>query len=163
PGRADGTWSERFAYHVLHDLVVHADRAMDLHAGDMVEALEPFVGYLQTGDAEIDAKSREMIDAYTGARWVTMGVPGGERAGLLSPAAAQRGVPAILAESGGCGLPIEQDVQRHVDGVLNIWRTLGLLDDAPALPPARPTRLARFEWLRSAHEGILLSRVNVGD
>ena len=55
---------------------------------------------------------------------------------MLYGAAAQNGVPAILAESGGCGLPIEQDVQRHVDGVLNIWRTLGLLTDAPPEPGA---------------------------
>src|SRR6266851_7429681 len=61
PGKPDGTWSERFAHHVLNDLVVHVDRAMDLHAGDMVEDLEPFLGYLQTGNADVDQKSREMI------------------------------------------------------------------------------------------------------
>src|SRR6516225_6899983 len=54
PGDPSGTWSERFAHHLLHDIVLKADRAMDLHAGDMVEALEPFLGYLQTGDAAID-------------------------------------------------------------------------------------------------------------
>src|SRR5207245_1827913 len=34
PGKVDGTWSERFAHHLLNDVVVHVDRAMDLHAGD---------------------------------------------------------------------------------------------------------------------------------
>jgi predicted deacylase len=163
PGDPAGTWSERFAHHLLHDVVVKFDRAMDLHAGDMVEALEPFLGYQQTGDPSIDSRSQEMIEAYTGARWVTHVVPGGERAGMLYGAAAQNGVPAILAESGGCGLPIEEDVQRHVDGVLNIWRTLGLLLDAPALPSAAPRVIARNEWLRSAHEGIFLCRVKPGE
>ena len=163
PGRADGTWSERFAHHLLNDVVLHVDRAMDLHAGDMVEALEPFLGYQQTGNSEIDDRSREMIDAYTGVRWVTTVLPGGERAGMLYGAAAQHGVPAILAESGGCGLPIEQDVQRHVDGVLNIWRRLGLLTDSPAIETARPTLIARNEWLRSEYEGIFLCRVAPGD
>src|ERR1051325_6915630 len=37
PGRPDGKWSERFAHHLLNDVVLHVDRAMDLHAGDMVE------------------------------------------------------------------------------------------------------------------------------
>jgi len=55
PGDPNGTWSERFAYHLLNDVVLHADRAMDLHAGDMVEDLEPFLGYLQTGNASVDA------------------------------------------------------------------------------------------------------------
>jgi predicted deacylase len=163
PGKPDGLWSERFAHHVLNELVAHADRAMDLHAGDMVEALEPFLGYLQTGKDEIDAKSREMIEAYSGVKWVTTVLPGGERAGMLYGAAAQHGVPAILAESGGRGLPIEEDVQRHVDGVLNIWRRLGILTDSPARPTPRPTHLARNEWMRSEHEGIFLCRVQPGD
>src|SRR5215467_5579699 len=37
PGNASGTWSERFAHHLLHSIVVKVDRAMDLHAGDMIE------------------------------------------------------------------------------------------------------------------------------
>ena len=163
PGVKDGTWSERFAYHVLNDLVLHVDRAMDLHAGDMVEDLEPFLGYQITGDEAIDRKSREMIDAYPGARWVTTVLPGGERAGMLYGAAAQHGVPAILAESGGRGLPVAADIQRHVDGVLNIWRTLGLLTDAAPDQAAPKRMIARNEWLRSAHEGIFLCRVQPGD
>ena len=64
----------------------------------------------------ITVKNIEEIEAYAGARWVTCTLPGGERAGMLYGAAAQHGVPAILAESGGRGLPIEGDIQRHVDG-----------------------------------------------
>src|SRR5438270_6009096 len=60
PGDSNGSWSERFAYHLLNDVVLRVDRAMDLHAGDMVEDLEPFLGYLQTGNAEVDGHSREM-------------------------------------------------------------------------------------------------------
>src|SRR5437763_6243677 len=142
PGKPDGKWSERFAHHLLHDVVLNVDRAKDLHAGDIVEDLEPFLGYLQTGDRDIDDKSQEMIEAYAGARWVTHVLPGGERAGMLYGAAAQNGVPAILAESGGRGLPIDEDVQRHVDGVLNIWRTLGMLTDQPARPSQKPRVIA---------------------
>jgi len=163
PGRADGTWSERFAYHVLNELVLHVDRAMDLHAGDMVEALEPFLGYFETGKPEVDDRSREMINAYADARWVTTVLPGGERAGMLYGAAAQHGVPAILAESGGCGLPIEEDIQRHVDGVLNVWRTLGLVTDTPPRKTPPPKRVKANLWLRSKHEGIFLCRVKPGD
>jgi predicted deacylase len=129
----------------------------------MVEALEPFLGYLATGKADVDDKSREMIDAYPDARWVTCILPGGERAGMLYGAAAQHGVPAILAESGGCGLPIEADVERHVKGVLNIWRSLGLLADVAPERVTPPRMLARNEWLRSEHEGIFLCRVQPGD
>jgi predicted deacylase len=163
PGRKDGTWSERFAHRLLNEIVLNVDRTMDLHAGDMVEDLEPFLGFLMTGNPEVDDRSREMIAAYAGARWVTHVLPGGERAGMLYGSAAQHGVPAILAESGGRGLPIEEDVQRHVDGVLNIWRSLGLLTDFAPLPSAMPRVIARNEWLRSGHEGIFLCRVKPGD
>jgi len=163
PGSPTGTWSQRFAHHLLHDLVVKVDRTMDLHAGDMIEGLEPFLGYYQTGDGAIDARSLEMINAHGGMGWVTHVLPGGERAGMLYGAAAQNGVHAILAESGGCGLPIEQDVQRHVEGVLNIWRTLGLLTDAPAAPARKPRSIAANNWLRSEHEGIFLCRVSAGE
>ncbi len=163
PGSATGTWSERFAHHLLQGIVVKVDRAMDLHAGDMVEGLEPFLGYYKTGNSEIDAGSLEMIQAHGGMRWVTHVLPGGERAGMLYGAAAQNGVPAILAESGGRGLPIEADIQRHVDGVLNIWRTLGLLTDAPPAQAEAPRSIAANNWLRSEHEGIFLCRVSPGE
>jgi predicted deacylase len=162
PGSPDGPWSERFAHHLLNDVVVRADYAMDLHAGDMIEDLEPFVILRETGQAEVDRVARQMADSY-GVRWATVAVPSGERPGMLYAAAAERGVPAIIAESGRCGLVEEDAIVRHVDGVLNIWRALGLLRDAPPRTPEPPRVLSRFEWLRSAHEGIFDCRVRVND
>jgi len=162
PGRPDGSWSERFAHALLNQVVVECDYAMDLHAGDMIEDLEPFVAGRETGNAEVDRAARQMMDSY-GVRWATIGVPSGERAGLLYAAACDRGIPAIIAESGRCGLVEEEAVQRHVDGVLNIWRTLGLLTDQPPTVHEPPRILSRFEWLRSPHEGIFLCDVRVSD
>jgi predicted deacylase len=162
PGSPDGPWSERFAHHLLNDVVVKFDYAMDLHAGDMIEDLEPFVIYSQTGTPEVDAVAEQMIASY-GVRWATRAVPSGERPGMLYAAAAQRGVPAIIAESGRCGLVEEDAIARHVEGVLNIWRTLGILIDAPPRTVEAPHVLSRFEWLRSEHEGIFLCRVRVSD
>lgn len=161
PGRADGPWSERFAYHLLNDIVVKCDYALDLHAGDMIEDLEPFVIFSETGNADVDARTRRMIDSYGGVRWATRAVPTGERPGMLYAAAAERGVPAMIAESGRCGLVEEDAIQRHVDGVRNIWRTLGMLTDAPARAVEPPRVLNRFEWLRSEHQGIFESAVRV--
>jgi predicted deacylase len=103
-----------------------------------------------------------MAEAY-GLRWASKGRPTGERPGLLYAAAAEHGVPAITPESGRCGLVEEEAIQRHVDGVRNIWRTLGLLVDAPPRPVEPPHVLGRFEWLRSEHEGIFHARVGVRD
>jgi uncharacterized protein len=162
PGSPNGTWSERFAHHLLQELVVHSDYLVDMHAGDLIEDLEPFVIYHEVGDARVDDASRRMADAY-GLRFASKGRPSGERPGLLYAAAAEHGVPAITPESGRCGLVEEDAIQRHVDGMLNVWRTLGLLRDAPPRPPAPPRMLSRFEWLRSAHEGVFLCRARVND
>src|SRR5262249_20665558 len=68
----------------------------------------------------------------------------------------------MLAESGRNGLVEEQAVQRHVDGVRNVWRTLGLLVDEPPKTVEPAHVLSRNEWLRSAHEGVFLSSVRPG-
>jgi uncharacterized protein len=162
PGSPDGRWSERFAYHLLNDVVVHCDFAMDLHAGDMIEDLEPFVAGRETGNSAVDQVIRLMMDSY-GVRWATLGSPSGERPGLLYAAACDRGVPAIIAESGRCGLVEEDAIQRHVDGVRNIWRTLGLLTDEQPRKIEPPRVLQRFDWLRSPHEGIFVCNVRVSD
>ena len=162
PGRPDGTWSERFAHHLLNDVVVQCDYAMDLHAGDMIEDLEPFVAFSQTGNADVDARTQRMVDSY-GVRWATRAVPTGERPGLQYAAAAERGVAAMIAESGRCGLVEADAVQRHVDGVRNVWRTIGVLTDAPPTTPDPPHVLNRFEWLHSEHEGIFDCATRVSD
>ncbi len=161
PGRPDGTWSERFAHHLLNEVIARCDYVIDLHAGDMIEDLVPFVTYHETGQAEVDRRARQMIEAY-GAEWAIKGLPSGERPGLLFAAAAVRGIPAMIAESGRCGLLEEEAVVRHVDGVTNILRALGILAGQPrSMRP--PQMLSRFDWLRSRHEGIFHCYVKVGD
>jgi predicted deacylase len=87
--------------------------------------------------------------------------PTGERPGSLYAVAALSGVASMLAESGGRGLLIEEDVVRHVRGVENILRAIGSLDGAPeAVPP--PTVVRAFEWLRSPAEGMFRCAVGVG-
>ena len=153
PGRADGTWSERFAYRLLHDIVLHMELDMDLHAGDMIEDLEPFVGFFETGDEDVDAASRRMLNAY-GVRWATRAVEHGDRAGMLYAAAARGGIPAILAEPGRNGLVEEDAIRRHIEGVRNVWRAMGVLVDTAFIHVQPPHLLQRNEWLRSEHEGI---------
>jgi hypothetical protein len=161
PGDPRGTWSERFAHHLLERIVVRCDNAIDLHAGDMVEDLVPFVIYRETGDAELDARIRTMAFAY-GLPWAVKSAPTGERPGSLYAVAAGRGVASMIAESGGRGLLIEEDVARHVRGVTNVLRAIGALE-GKVERVAPPTVVESFDWVRSAHEGIFRISVAVGD
>src|SRR6266581_2732328 len=105
PGDPKGTWGERFAHRLLTEIVTRCDHAIDLHAGDLIEDLTPFVIYRQTGDADLDAHITRMANAY-GARWAVLSAPTGERPGSLYAVASLNGVAAMLAESGGRGLLI---------------------------------------------------------
>lgn len=159
PGKADGTWGERFAHRLLTEIITRCDNAIDLHAGDLIEELTPFVIYRESGDAVLDARITQMANAY-GAPWAVKSVPTGERPGSLFAVACLNGVASMLAESGGRGLLIEEDVARHVRGVTNILKTIGALDgEAERMPPT--TILKSFDWLRAPVEGIFHPRVRI--
>ncbi len=159
PGKADGTWGERFAHRLLTEIVTRCDNAIDLHAGDLIEELTPFVIYRESGDATLDARITQMANAY-GAPWAVKGSPTGERPGSLFAVACLNGVASMLAESGGRGLLIEADVARHVRGVTNILKTIGALDGNPE--PVPPTTILKsFDWLRSPVEGIFHPAVRI--
>jgi len=159
PGKPDGTWGERFAHHLLTEIISKCDNAIDLHAGDLIEDLVPFVIYRETQDAALDERIQAMANAY-GARWAVKSAPTGERPGTLMAVAALNGVAAMLAESGGRGQLIEEDVARHVTGVTNILRTIGAISGRPdRVEP--PTVVKTFEWLRSPVEGIFHCHVRV--
>lgn len=159
PGKPDGTWGERFADRLLTEVITKCDNAIDLHAGDLIEDLVPFVIYRETEDVALNGRIEAMANAY-GARWAVKSAPTGERPGTLMAVAAQNGVAAMLAESGGRGQLIEEDVARHVTGVLNILRTIGAISGRPGRVDP-PTVVKSFEWLRSPVEGIFHSHVRV--
>ena len=135
---------------LLTEIIAKCDSAIDLHAGDLSEDLVPFVIYRETQNGALNGRIQAMADAY-GARWAVKSAPTGERPGSLMAVAAENGVAAMLAESGGRGQLIEEDVVRHVTGVTNILRTIGAISGRAARvePPtasrassgcARPSR-----------------------
>ena len=163
PGNPDGTVADRLAHAAFTQLIVGSDALIDVHAGDMVEALEPFALY-DAGPAE--ARALELATAY-GLGYVIRQEPGPGRAvgGTTSTAAAEIGIPAIIAEAGGCGLVEAAAVDAHVRGLDQVLALLGMTDGpAPGAAPAgAPVRLGRFLWLRAASEGWWEPAVRPGE
>jgi predicted deacylase len=152
PGDPAGTLADRLAHAAFTRLIAGSDALVDVHAGDMVEALEPFALY-DTGPAE--DRARELATAY-GLGYVIRQAPGPGRAvgGSTSAAAAAAGIPAIIAEAGGCGLVEQAAVEAHVRGLDGVLAALGMAArPAAAAPAAQPAYLERFLWLRCADEG----------
>ncbi len=180
PGNPSGTLAERLAHAAFSKLIVGADAVIDVHCGDMVEALEPFTLY-EAGPAE--DRARALATAY-GLGYVLRQEPGPGRAvgGTTSAAAAQIGVPAITAEAGGCGLVEQPAVDLHVRGLDRVLAELEMTDSPSAGRASgsaraagdgaaaeegddgpEPSYLGSFHWLRCADEGWWEPAVNVGD
>ncbi len=158
PGDPNGSYAQRLADWILRNLIRRADYYIDLHGGDMNEALVPFSIVKRTGKADLDAKSLALATAY--------GLPyiiGSEVRGSTYAAAAELGIPAVLAEVGGQGLWPENEVQEHYDGLRRTIVHIGLTSDTPPPAAAQPRLLEEMAWLRSSHDGLFYPSVNVGE
>ena len=162
PGRADGTFSEALDYHLTEDLFAHADTLIDLHGGDMVEALVPFTICQQVGDADLDSRSEALARLFGLPYALVIPAQRDALGGTTYGTAAIRGVPAIIAEAGGIGQLSEPDVELLARGLRNCARHLGVLPGEPE-PVPEPVRIGRFDWLRSERAGLFHPAVRVGD
>jgi predicted deacylase len=157
PGNPAGTVSERLAHTLFTEVIARSDYYVDLHGGDINEALIPFTILLETGTPSVDTRALDLARAY-GIRYVLSGrVSGGTYA-----AAAARGIPAILTEAGGQGLLEEAALQLHLRGLRNVMRHLGMTPGA--VEPGDPMiRLAALHWVTSSHTGLFYPNVAPGD
>ena len=95
PGSPDGTASERLAYAVVEQLVKPADVVFDLHGGDIVEALDPFMMAETPPGQPPNTVAMHLADLFGLDQVVTDHV-----GGSLAAVATELGKAALLAESG---------------------------------------------------------------
>jgi predicted deacylase len=160
PGDPGGTFSDALAHHVFRELIAPSDAMLDLHGGDLVEALEPFALY---DESDVEERARALAVAFDLPYVVRGPRSGGPVSGTTSAAAAAAGVPGVIAEVGGCGLLEEGAVTAHLAGIANALRQLEMLPGAPR-PRRRDMRsVGRFVWLRCASAGWWEPVVRAGD
>jgi predicted deacylase len=181
PGDPNGTYSEQMVHALVNEFIAHADAYIDLHGGDIPEDLVPFVicaGSGTDGDNRptgIGLKSKEMAIAFGLPYVLTVSKPVQPAKGSSSYAgAAERGVPAILAEAGAVGRLQEDAVEMLMEGVVRVMRHLGMMATGGEANVERrtsnaerriaePKVLRSFEWVYSKHAGMWYSRVAAGD
>jgi hypothetical protein len=160
PGSLDGTFSDVLARHVFDELIAPSDFMLDLHGGDMVEALEPFSLY---DESAVEEQARGLAIAF-GLPYVVRSAPSqAPIGGTTTGAAAAIGVPAVIAEVGGCGLLEEDAVRMHLDGLANALRHLEMLPGEVRHARADMRSVGRFVWLRSTDAGWWEPDVRAGD
>lgn len=157
PGKADGSPTERLARWITDHVIAGSDAFVDMHCGDMNEALVSFTGIEETGDADVDSLTRHLADAY-GLRYLLIG----PSPGTTTTAAASLGISAVLAEVGGQGRWPTQDVALHAAGFRRLLHAAGLIEEAPETP-RHDTELLRTEaWMRATSTGYWHPAVVVG-
>lgn len=157
PGNADGSPTERLARWITDHVIAGSDAYVDMHCGDMNEALVSFTGIEEIGDASVDARSHALAEAY-GLRYLLIG----PSPGTTTTAAAGLGIPAVLAEVGGQGRWPAEDVALHAAGFRRLLQTAGLVTDAPEAPRHETETLRTEAWLRATTTGYWHPSVGVG-
>ena len=164
PGKADGTVSERIAFAITRDIIEAADYLVDMHAGDGNESLRPYTYWSPLGlNARADSIAREMALAWGNDHIVidTMR-PRDRNASVYTQNTAQiRGKPSLTTETGYLGVPVEEMVQRNVDGVFRLLRYLRMLPGDVELVRS-PLFFERTEVLRSPATGVWHAKVERG-
>lgn len=156
PGNPAGTASEQIAAWVFGHVIRQADYFVDLHGGDLIEALVPFTIFFRSGDQRVDDVSLGLAKAF--------GIPilvSSETPGATFSSASKAGIPSILAEAGGQGIWKADAVKAHTQGLARVMRHLKMR--AGGSPkPVRCRVLSKFLWLRSDHDGFWYPAVPVG-
>ncbi len=110
PGNRSGSPTERLVYW-LHTNVIHQAHVwLDMHAGALSERLTPFVHAWETGNAAVDAKTREILMHIKGGICVYERTHGAGKAQIL----AAHGCGYVLTESGDFGHVHTPSINRHL-------------------------------------------------
>ncbi|MCA9906745.1 MAG: succinylglutamate desuccinylase/aspartoacylase family protein [Anaerolineae bacterium] len=157
PGKATGTLSERIAHTLTNKIAARASAWVDLHGGDLPEALVPLIGYLRSDDPVLSASVNSMVTAFG----IQIVVSPAQLVGTTLHAAAELRIPALIAEAGQLGRRDPADTQRLLTGCTNVARRLGILPGDVA--PVRVREFHDWPWVRSAHAGCWYPALQVGE
>jgi uncharacterized protein len=147
PGDPGGTYTDRLAHDINTKLIEPADAFIDLHGGDLVEALEPFALYANPASRELAlAMGLPYVIDYSASD------------ALQGMTVAGHGV---IAEAGGAGQLEPHATDLLANGVMNALRHLKMLPGQPDRP--RSTVLTRFEWLYSTPAGFWVAHRATGE
>ena len=150
PGNPRGTYSEQ-QIDLLYRLMRGAEYVIDMHAGELVQELTPWVAVPVTGDPALDRRSSLLARAFE--------VPfldfRADRALVPAFAAflADHGIANVWTEIGRNGLPEPETIRLQYEGCLNALRWLGMV-------PGEPVR-HRHRYLQQRHHTVVSERSGV--
>lgn len=158
PGKATGTAAERLANFIQEVGIEQADYVIDLHGGDMIEALVPFTIYHVTEDQALNEQAQEMASLF-GIKYAV-----GSRSqvpGSTYGSAANSGKVAVIAEAGQQGILDPAASQLLQDGTRNVLKNVCVLEGEVERGECQV--LDVFDWYRADVQGLWYPAVQIGD
>ena len=149
PGKPDGTFSSQLARVLEETLYPEADFLMDLHGGDVNEALTPLIFFPTAVPEALSAAACAAAESLS----VPYRVASTSRNGLYSWAA-QCGIPALLVERGERGLWSEEEVAACRENVYELMRHLGILNAASVSPCLQQAEIRRAVYEETPADGF---------
>jgi uncharacterized protein len=157
PGNPEGEPSERLAYWLFENVIRSSQYHIDLHGGDLTEALAPFTLYLRSDNQEVEETSRRMAIAMGIDCIIRVDVPG-----AAYSVATELGIPSILPEAGDQGKWDDETVGMFFDGVQGVLRYLHILPGTREIDENH--RIYQdFPFMRSPMNGFWYPRVKLYD
>lgn len=165
PGNASGSHTERMVDLLWRELVLKADAVVDVHGGDLEEALADYSQINLSGDEKVDRTAEGMARALDMPFFCRRAAPNEPvtRDGTLCQLAATNGIPAVLAESGSHGILDPVCVETHLKGLKNVLSYLKMIDEPPAIKHTDPIVLHRFVGVSAPIGGLWYPSVSKGD
>ena len=157
PGDKEGSFSEILAYHIFDQAIYKANVYIDLHGGDLIEALVPFVSYPKSVNSDVQNRSKAIAQSFGLDLVVESAIAGSS---IFS--ASEAGIPAIMAEAGGQGIWNDKIVDIHVSGVRAVMGQMDMLSEKPTILPSAKEEV-HFPWLYSDYDGLFYPKVSIGD
>ena len=155
-----GSISHHITNFIYEGIMKKSTHFLDLHGGDLPEYCPFFSIAFETGDKEKDIDTASMLK-YTNADYADLRPKGGS--GSTISTASNAGIPNALIESGGAGLLRKEFTDRHVFGVRNIMRYLGMLEGDPVEPTNQRRMDGTKAGIRAKRGGFFTSFVDAGD
>jgi predicted deacylase len=165
PGQSVGSASQRLAAAITGKIIEPADAFVDLHGGDLIEALTPFSLVSAVGPAEAVAQSRRMA--------LEFGLPHiicSQTSGSTYSSAIASGKPALLAEAGEHGVLSREASRALFRGVVRTLAWLGGLTaegrqrfEWALTPPAEtPIIYPSYSWVEAQADGMWYPQIECG-
>jgi uncharacterized protein len=160
PGRDDGNLAEMVAAKLFR-LIRHCDCALDIHTPTRGGRYVP-IAILPHHGLGAPAQAAEHMAHALGTGWIMKGERGMYVSdGILCVEATKVGVPALTFEIGEGGRLEEDSVATGARCVLNLLRSLKIIDGEIATPPT--THVMRdFLGLRATRGGLLMTEIELG-